>query len=90
MPYIPEENHCTLQQIREKHGLSMEVIAAIANVHISKVWLLENSGYLSEQDVDKILTTLSHITGEVYIRNMIGGYWTGKAKEAFLVEFHYG
>jgi transcriptional regulator with XRE-family HTH domain len=90
MPYISEENHLTLQTIREKHGLSMELIANHANIAISKVWLLENHGYVSERDVDRILSSVSHITNEDYTRCTIGGYWTGEATEAFKVEFRYG
>ncbi len=90
MPYISEENRFTLQNIREKHGLSMAIIAENANIAISKVWLLENCGYLPERDVDAILAALSHITGEVYTRNTVGGYWTGGKEDAFRVEFRYG
>ncbi len=90
MPYISEENHFTLQNIREKHGLSMELIANHANVAISKVWLLENHGYVSERDVDSILASILCITNECYTRCTIGGYWTGEASEAFKVEFRYG
>lgn len=90
MPYISEENRLTLRKIRERHGLSMDIIAASAEISISKVWLLENSGYLPERDIDTILAVLSRITGEHYTRNNVGGYWTGGAEDALRVEFRYG
>ena len=75
MPYISEEGKITLRDLKRKHYLSTVAIAAIANVEPGLVYWMERGGALSKKDVEKILESLSQVTGQDYSVETVGGYW---------------
>jgi|ERR1700686_215856 hypothetical protein len=75
MPYISEEGRVTLRDIKRKHGLSTNAVAAIACVEPSLVYFMEVRGALSRKDVEKILGGISRVTGQNYSVETVGGYW---------------
>jgi len=75
VPYISEEGKVTLRDIKRKHGLSTYAVAAIACVEPSLVYLMEERGALSLKDVEKILGSISRVTGQTYSVETVGGYW---------------
>jgi len=75
MPYISEEGKVTLLDIKRKHGLSTNAIAAIACVEPSLVYCMEQRGVMSIHDLEKILGGISRVTGQNYSVETVGGYW---------------
>ena len=75
MPYISEEGKLTLRDIKRKHRLSTEAVAAIAYVNPGLVYSMERGGLLARKDVEKILGRLSELTGHNYSIETVGGYW---------------
>lgn len=78
MPYISEEGKLTLREIKRKHRLSTDAVAAIACVEASLVYTMEQRGVLSRKDVDRVLGRLSELTGQDYSVETVGGYWVDK------------
>lgn len=64
-----------IRKIKAKHGLSTLAVAAIAYVEPRTVYLMASKGCLHVKDVDRILGSLSRVTGQVYSRETVGGYW---------------
>jgi hypothetical protein len=81
MPYISEEGKVTLLDIKRKHGLSTNAIAAIACVEPSLVYCMEQRGVLSKQELEKILGGISRVTGQDYSMQTVGGYWVQIEKQ---------
>jgi transcriptional regulator with XRE-family HTH domain len=81
MPYISEKGKVTLLDIKRKHGLSIDAIAAAAGVEPGLVYWMEQGGVLSKQDLEKILEGLSRVTGQNYSMQTVGGYWVKKEKQ---------
>ena len=75
MPYISDEHRLTLRKIKELHNLSTIAIAAIAGVEPPLIYNMERGMVLKVRDVDKILSALSRVTGKLYSRDTVGGYW---------------
>lgn len=80
MPYISEEGKMTLLDIKRKHGLSTNAIAAIAGVEPSLVYWMEQRGILLKKDLEKILGGISRVTGQNYSMETVGGYWVSIEK----------
>jgi len=75
VPYISEEGKLTLREIERKHNLSTLAVAAIACVEPSMVYWMEQGGSLAREDVERILRSLSQVTGQHYTSETVGGYW---------------
>jgi hypothetical protein len=73
--YITEEGKITLRDIMRTYHLSTYAVAAIAFVDTSLVYCMERGGALSKKDVEKILGSLSQVTGQNYSTETVGGYW---------------
>ena len=81
MPYISEEGKVTLLDIKRRHGLSTNAIAAIAGVEPSLVYWMEQRGILLKKDLEKILGGISWVTGQNYSMDTVGGYWVSIEKQ---------
>ncbi|HEY6411991.1 MAG TPA: hypothetical protein VIY29_31415, partial [Ktedonobacteraceae bacterium] len=75
MPYISEEGKLTLREIKRRHRLSTDAVAAIAGVEASLVYTMEQGGVLARKDVDRILGRLAELTGQDYSVETAGGFW---------------
>jgi len=75
VPYISEEGKLTLREIKRKHRLSTDAVAAIACVKVGTVYTMEKGGVLSRKEVDGILGRLAELTGQDYSVETVGGYW---------------
>ncbi len=78
MPYISEEGKLTLREIKRKHRLSTDAVAAIACVEAGLVYTMEQGGVLSRKEVDRVLGRLAELTGQDYSVETVGGYWIEK------------
>ena len=65
----------TLRHIRDHHQLDLLELARAANVDPITIYLMEHRGHLHRADADRVLATVSFLTGQFYTRDNVGGFF---------------
>lgn len=71
----------TFLQIRAAHNLSLEDLAALAEVPIEDIYYLEAGVPYPDTFIDKALHALSALTGEQYTRANVGGVYSDEMED---------
>ncbi len=62
-----------IRDIRRQYGLTSRDVADAAGVELQTEYLLEIGGLVSSKEVECVLDALSHLTGEQFTSENVGG-----------------
>ena len=73
----------TFKDLLRKHKIALGAVAAQAGVEISRAYTMQQGGVIYGVYADALLAALSHLTGQNYTRDNVGGIYLHK-------EYHDG
>ena len=73
----------TFKELLRKHKIALGAVAAQAGVEVSRAYIMEQGGVIHGVYADALLAALSHLTGQNYTRDNVGGIYLHK-------EYHDG
>ena len=68
----------TFRDLLRKHKITLGAVAAQAGVEISKAYTMEQGRVVHGVYADALLAALSHLTGQQYTRDNVGGIYLHK------------
>jgi len=65
----------TFKELLRKHKIALGAVAAQAGVEISRAYTMQQGGVIHGVYADALLAALSHLTGQNYTRDNVGGFY---------------
>jgi len=65
----------TFKELLRKHKIALGAVAAQAGVEISRAYIMEQGEMIHGVYADALLAALSHLTGQNYTRDNVGGIY---------------
>jgi hypothetical protein len=65
----------TFKELLRKHKIALGAVAAQAGVEMSRAYTMEQGGMIHGVYADALLAALSHLTGQKYTSDNVGGIY---------------